>query len=73
MGIVLGDKVDILRIILNKYKVYIVYKGLLEIDEVVNLDNEIDNFYKMDFIVLNVIINENISVIGFKVGKVIIV
>ena len=72
LGTALGDKVDISRTTSNKYKAYTVYKGSLEIDEAVNLDNETDNFYKMDFTASNVTINENISVTGSKEGKVII-
>ena len=72
LGTALGDKVDISRTTSNKYKAYTVYKGSLEIDEAVNLDNETDNFYKMDFTASNVTINENISVTGSKAGKVII-
>ena len=72
LGTALGDKVDISRTTSNKYKAYTVYKGSLEIDEAVNLDNETDNFYKMDFTASNVTINENINVTGSKEGKVII-
>ena len=72
LGTALGDKVDISRTTSNKYKAYTVYKGSLEIDEAVNLDNETDNFYKMDFTASNVTINENINVTGSKAGKVII-
>ena len=72
LGTALGDKVDISRTTSNKYKAYTVYKGSLEIDEAVNLDNETDNFYKMDFTASNVTINENISITGSKAGKVII-
>ncbi|WP_338945759.1 autotransporter-associated N-terminal domain-containing protein [Fusobacterium canifelinum] len=71
LGTALGDKVDISRTTSNKYKAYTVYKGSLEIDEAVNLDNETDNFYKMNFTASNVTINENISVIGSKADKVI--
>ena len=72
LGTALGNKVDISRTTSNKYKAYTVYKGSLEIDEAVNLDNETDNFYKMDFTASNVTINENISITGSKAGKVII-
>ena len=71
LGTALGDKVDISRTTSNKYKAYTVYKGSLEIDEAVNLDNETDNFYKMNFTASNVTINENISVTGSKADKVI--
>ena len=59
----------------TKYKVYAVYRGKLEIDQNVNLNNDSttaspDAFYKVDFRSSSMILNSGKTVAGTKQGQV---
>ena len=72
LGTALGNKVDISRTTSNKYKAYTVYKGTFEIDKNVNLDDDTDDFYKMEFTASNVTVDANKTISGGQPNKVII-
>ncbi|WP_338951050.1 autotransporter-associated N-terminal domain-containing protein [Fusobacterium nucleatum] len=70
----LGNRVNI-NSASTKYKVYAVYRGGLQIDQNVNLDNDSnstnpDAFYKVDFRSSNMTLDSGKSMIGSKQGQV---
>jgi len=71
----LGTKVELVAPTTGSYKVYSVYRGKLEINQDVNLDNDEstatpDAFYKVDFRSSNMVVETGKTVSGTKQGQV---
>ena len=71
----LGSKVELEAPTTGSYKVYSVYRGKLEINQDVNLDNDEstatpDAFYKVDFRSSNMLVEAGKTVSGTKQGQV---
>ena len=71
----LGSKVELEAPTTGSYKVYSVYRGKLEINQDVNLDNDEstatpDTFYKVDFRSSNMVVETGKTVSGTKQGQV---
>ena len=71
----LGSKVELVAPTTGSYKVYSVYRGKLEINQNVNLDNDEstatpDTFYKVDFRSSNMVVETGKTVSGTKQGQV---
>lgn len=64
IGTTLGNIVDISRTTSNKYIAYTVYRGSLEIDKNVNIDNDTDDYYKMNFTASNVTVDPGVTMSG---------
>ena len=60
----LGSKIDLSRTTSTNYKAFKVYKGVFEIDKDVSLDNNTDDFYKMEFSSSNVKVDEGKNISG---------